>query len=161
LIFNGKFSSANFLDQCMWISTHFSESSDHLFSLIKLLVILLICRAIDSLCFPRSSASSSSIDGGVREHRERRTGGLKGGEGSRSGTRKKIVTQPHEEVGDLGRAGSGASETKQRGEAALAGEVAVLWQCDLPNRDVTQVAGIEHTSAVACFAHFFSSIGYE
>jgi hypothetical protein len=46
-------------------------------------------------------------------------------EGGRSGTCEKIVTQPREEVCDLGGAGSGASETEQRGEEVLAGKVAV------------------------------------
>jgi len=43
------------------------------------------------------------------------SGGLEGGEGGRTGTRQKIVTQPCEEVCDLGGAGSGACETRREG----------------------------------------------
>ena len=81
---------------------------------------------------------------GSRQHRASRSGGLEGGEGGRSGTRQKIVTQPCEEVCDLGGAGSGARETPREprgGGGGLGGGVAVQWRCHLPDRDVTQVAG--------------------
>ena len=54
------------------------------------------------------------------------------------------MTQPCEEVCDLGGAGSGACETRREprgGGGGFGGGVAVQWRCHLPDRDVTQVAG--------------------
>ena len=54
------------------------------------------------------------------------------------------MTQPREEVCDLGGAGSGACETQREprgGRGGFGGGVAVQWRCHLPDRDVTQVAG--------------------